>query len=51
MYAKTQATDATVAYREETSSSKQLHDRASKVMPGGNTRHSIALAPYPNLPG
>jgi glutamate-1-semialdehyde 2,1-aminomutase len=36
-----------VAYRAQGSRSKQLYDRASKVMPGGNTRHSIALAPYP----
>ena len=27
--------------------SKGLFERASKVMPGGNTRHSIAMAPYP----
>lgn len=27
--------------------SRQLFERASKVMPGGNTRHSIAMAPYP----
>jgi glutamate-1-semialdehyde 2,1-aminomutase len=35
---KYQATDAL---------SRQLYERASKVMPGGNTRHSVALAPYP----
>jgi len=27
--------------------SRELYERASRVMPGGNTRHSIALAPYP----
>jgi len=27
--------------------SRELFERASKVMPGGNTRHSIAMAPYP----
>ena len=26
---------------------RQLYERASRVMPGGNTRHSVALAPYP----
>ncbi|HKW99221.1 MAG TPA: aspartate aminotransferase family protein [Bryobacteraceae bacterium] len=34
-------------YRSATSVSRQLHERAMRVMPGGNTRHSIALAPYP----
>jgi glutamate-1-semialdehyde aminotransferase len=41
------ATDPRIAYRFEASRSKQLFDRACAVMPGGNTRHSIALAPYP----
>ena len=41
------ATDPCIAYRSETSRSRQLFDRACAVMPGGNTRHSIALAPYP----
>jgi glutamate-1-semialdehyde 2,1-aminomutase len=27
--------------------SRSLYERASRVMPGGNTRHSVALAPYP----
>ena len=27
--------------------SRELYERASRVMPGGNTRHSVALAPYP----
>ena len=37
----------TAAYRSDRALSRQLYDRASQVMPGGNTRHSIALAPYP----
>jgi glutamate-1-semialdehyde 2,1-aminomutase len=37
----------TAAYQSEQALSKQLSDRAARVMPGGNTRHSIALAPYP----
>src|SRR5436190_15154152 len=36
-----------VAYRGEGSRSRALHDRAMAVMPGGNSRHSIALSPYP----
>ncbi len=39
--------DQKISYRAESSTSKQLYQRALKVMPGGNTRHSIALAPYP----
>jgi glutamate-1-semialdehyde 2,1-aminomutase len=34
-------------YRDPDARSRQLYDRASRVMPGGNTRHSVALAPYP----
>src|SRR5271154_3121594 len=34
-------------YEAPNASSRELYERASKVMPGGNTRHSIALAPYP----
>ena len=37
----------TTAYRSETSRSKQLYHRALQILPGGNTRHSVALAPYP----
>ena len=37
----------TAGYRSERALSRALYDRASHVMPGGNTRHSIALAPYP----
>jgi glutamate-1-semialdehyde 2,1-aminomutase len=37
----------TEAYRSESSCSKELYERARRVMPGGNTRHSTALAPYP----
>src|SRR5579864_818597 len=40
------ASDA-AAYCSERALSRHLYDRASRVMPGGNTRHSIALAPYP----
>ena len=42
-----QSPNETTAYRSESSQSKQLYDRALQVMPGGNTRHSIAFAPYP----
>lgn len=35
------------AYRSESSVSKSHYARAVKVMPGGNSRHSVALAPYP----
>jgi len=37
----------TTAYRSPHSRSRELYQRASQVMPGGNTRHSIAMAPYP----
>jgi len=43
---KTQ-TGRQIAYRAESSRSRQLYDRACRVMPGGNSRHSIALSPYP----
>jgi len=36
-----------VAYREPQARSRALYARAERVMPGGNTRHSIALSPYP----
>lgn len=36
-----------LAYRSETARSRALFERALKVMPGGNTRHSVALHPYP----
>jgi glutamate-1-semialdehyde 2,1-aminomutase len=36
-----------VAYRAEDARSRRLHERALAVMPGGNTRHSVALSPYP----
>src|SRR5580704_14441130 len=35
------------SYRSAHSRSRELYKRASVVMPGGNTRHSIAMAPYP----
>ncbi|HSM79204.1 MAG TPA: aspartate aminotransferase family protein [Bryobacteraceae bacterium] len=34
-------------YLQPGSHSRSLYDRASAVMPAGNTRHSITLAPYP----
>jgi glutamate-1-semialdehyde 2,1-aminomutase len=40
-------TTASAKYREPGALSRQLYQRACKVMPGGNTRHSVALAPYP----
>src|SRR5262245_10448710 len=35
------------AYRSPSSRSRQLYERAVRVMPGGNTRHSVAMMPYP----
>ena len=35
------------SYRSPGALSRELYERAKKVMPGGNTRHSIAMAPYP----
>jgi glutamate-1-semialdehyde 2,1-aminomutase len=35
------------AYRGESSRSRSMFERALRVMPGGNTRHSVALSPYP----
>lgn len=40
------ATDL-VAYRAPHSASAHLHERALKVMPGGNTRTTVHLDPYP----
>ncbi len=37
----------TAAYRAESAVSRRLYERATRVMPGGNTRHSTALLPYP----
>jgi glutamate-1-semialdehyde 2,1-aminomutase len=34
-------------YRAADALSREFYERASRVMPGGNTRHSVALAPYP----
>jgi glutamate-1-semialdehyde 2,1-aminomutase len=36
-----------IAYRSASALSRELHQRARRVMPGGNSRHSIALLPYP----
>src|SRR5207245_8513579 len=35
------------AYRSESALSRKLYEQAGAVMPGGNTRHSTVLAPYP----
>lgn len=35
-------------YPDNHSQSARLHDRAVKVMPGGNSRHTIFFAPHPN---
>ncbi|MFW6074682.1 MAG: aspartate aminotransferase family protein [Chloroflexota bacterium] len=35
------------AYRKPASHSEQLHHRATKVLPGGNTRTTVHLDPYP----
>jgi len=40
-------TPSLAKYREPGALSRQLYERASRVMPGGNTRHSVALNPYP----
>jgi glutamate-1-semialdehyde 2,1-aminomutase len=36
-----------IAYQNEDSISRRLFHHALRVMPGGNSRHSTALAPYP----
>jgi len=36
-----------IGYRGSAARSRALYERALRVMPGGNTRHSIALSPYP----
>lgn len=40
-------TPSLAKYREPDSLSRGLYERALRVMPGGNTRHSVALSPYP----
>jgi len=35
------------AYLDQQSQSKRLYDRALAVMPGGNSRHTIVMEPYP----
>ena len=45
--AMTELQPQTTAYRSDSSLSKRLYQRAVKVMPGGNTRHSTVLSPYP----
>ena len=41
------ATDRREAFRQPTSASARLHEHARKVMPGGNTRTTVHLDPYP----
>src|SRR5579871_41747 len=41
------ALTACTGYQSPGSRSRELFERASRVMPGGNTRHSIAIGPYP----
>jgi glutamate-1-semialdehyde 2,1-aminomutase len=41
------AAPAGAAYRDPDSRSRRLHQHSLAVMPGGNTRHSVALSPYP----
>ena len=36
-----------LAYLDQGSKSKRLYDRALSVMPGGNSRHTIVMDPYP----
>ncbi len=37
----------TSAYLAEESRSKELYERALTVMPGGNSRHTVVMKPYP----
>jgi glutamate-1-semialdehyde 2,1-aminomutase len=37
----------TSAYLDDASRSKQLYERALSVMPGGNSRHTVVMKPYP----
>src|SRR6266576_2008320 len=45
--AQTTAADPEIRYRETTPASRALHERAVKVMPGGTTRTTTYLDPYP----
>ena len=36
-----------MSYPDAASRSARLFERAQKVLPGGNTRHTVAFAPYP----
>ena len=38
---------STIAYQAENALSRSLYQRALRVMPGGNSRHSTAIIPYP----
>ena len=35
------------AYLADDSRSKQLYERGLSVMPGGNSRHTVVMQPYP----
>ena len=37
----------TSAYLNDSSQSKRLYERALSVMPGGNSRHTVVMNPYP----
>ena len=39
--------ESCVEYRGAGARSRALYERALRVMPGGNTRHSVVMAPYP----
>lgn len=43
----TVADPRTDAFRQPTSQSAQLHERAKRVLPGGNTRTTVHMDPYP----
>ena len=37
----------TIAYRSDSSRSRQLYEQGLRVLPGGNSRHSVTMSPYP----
>lgn len=45
LFAPTQR--AALRFPESTLASAALHERACRVLPGGNTRHTVHVAPYP----
>ncbi len=38
---------STARYLDDTSRSKELYERALRVMPGGSSRHTLVMDPYP----